>query len=192
MWQDRAYNVFLLSLRKLLGLSCMAFSAIYLISLLSFDYLDPSFNSASDQEFVRNWGGQFGSHISDLSLQFIGLSSFLLCLLMFFIGKKLTSNDEVKFFIIKIALIPFAVLCFSVACAALPVFDWWSFTSFGGLNGFYLIKKITFLPAAVTAISSFVVALILSSFILDISVQDWIYFCRYCKNFSLFFVNKIA
>ena len=192
MWQDRAYNVFLLSLRKLLGLSCIAFSAIYLVSLLSFDYLDPSFNSASDQKFVKNWGGEFGSHISDLSLQFIGLSSFLLCILIFFIGKKLASNDEIRFFIIKIALVPFAVLMFSIACAALPVFDWWSFSSFGGLNGFYLIKKANFLPAGVTAIFSFIISLVLTSVILEISFNDWIYFCRYLKHFSLFFAKKIV
>ena len=190
MWQEKAYYVLLVFLKRFFGVSCIAFSLVYLISLLSFSYTDPSFNSISDQEVVVNWGGSFGSHISDLSFQFMGLASFILCLVIFSIGKSLASSDGCKMFLVKIALIPFCILSFTVAFSSLPIPGWWEFNSLGGVNGAYLMAKNTLFPAPVVTLISFLLSILLLSFIIEISLQDWIYFARYCKVVTMFLLEK--
>ncbi len=190
MWQEKAYYVLLVFLRRLFGVSWVAFSFIYLISLLSFDFRDPSFNSVSDQTLVVNWAGSFGSHISDLSYQFIGLSSFILCAIIFFVGKDLVSSQGCRLFLVKIALIPFCILGFSIVFSYLPVPDSWEFNSLGGVNGAYLVNEIKFFPAPVLAILSFIISMILFSIIVEISLKDWIYFARYCKVILILLAGK--
>lgn len=190
MWQEKAYYVLLVFLKRFFGVGCIAFSLVYLISLLSFNYTDPSFNSTSDQEIIVNWGGSFGSHISDLSYQFMGLASFILCLIIFSIGKSLASSEGCKMFLVKVALIPFCLLGFAVAFSSLPIPGWWEFNSLGGVNGAYLMAKNTFFPAPVVTLISFLLSILALSFIIEISLQDWIYFARYCKVVTLFLLEK--
>ncbi len=123
--------------------------------------------------------GSFGSHISDLSLQLIGLSAFSLCLIIFSIGAKISSRDGVKNLLPKIILTPFCVLCFSLFFATLPQPSWWDFNGLGGVNGQFILAKITFLPLPATSLLALLFSIILTSIIIEVSLGDWIYFFRY-------------
>ena len=98
---------------KLVGLFLAGFSLFYLVALLSFNSSDPSFNTVSTQDRVGNWMGVFGSHIADLSFQLIGLTSFILCLIIFNIGSKIMSKYGIRNLMPKLVLTPFCILCFS-------------------------------------------------------------------------------
>jgi S-DNA-T family DNA segregation ATPase FtsK/SpoIIIE len=68
--RNRPLNVFL-------GLVLLLVSLLLLLSLATYSPADPSLNTASNQ-IPRNWVGLFGAWLSDLVLQSIGLTAFLL------------------------------------------------------------------------------------------------------------------
>lgn len=179
MWQDRAYHIILVLLRRLAGLGLVAFSVAAVLALFSFDMNDPSFNAASTEGEINNWMGEFGSHISDLLFQLIGLSAFFVCLIFFTIGLRMSSREGVTHLFPKLIVIPFCILCFSTFFAVVPEPDWWAFNSFGGVNGSFILEKITFLPKAITSILALFLAILLMSMILEISFGDWVYSARY-------------
>jgi S-DNA-T family DNA segregation ATPase FtsK/SpoIIIE len=72
--RSRALNVFL-------GLVLALVSILLFLSLATYHPTDPSLNTSADAlmpRAVRNWVGVFGASLSDLALQFLGISAFLL------------------------------------------------------------------------------------------------------------------
>ena len=82
MVSDKIFYIIFRLFTRCFGLFLICFSFIYLLSLISFDLTDPSFNTASTDEKINNWMGNFGSHLADLSFQLIGISSFFLYLIV--------------------------------------------------------------------------------------------------------------
>ncbi len=179
MWQDKAYYIILVLLRRLAGLGLVAFSFVAVLALFSFDMNDPSFNTVSTSDQTSNWMGEFGSHVADLLFQLIGLASFFLCLIFFSIGLKMLSRQGARHLLPKLILIPFCVLCFATFFASVPEPDWWGFNSFGGVNGAFILAKISFLPSFAVAVMALLIGIILMSVIMEISIADWIYSLRY-------------
>lgn len=193
MWQDKAYHIILVLLRRLCGLGLVIFSFVAALALFSFDVNDASFNSISTNDEIQNWMGSFGSHVSDLLFQLIGVSAFFLCLMLFVLGQKMASRRGVDHLMPKLILVPFCVLCFSTFFAIIPESDWWSFSSFGGVNGSFVLDKFSYFPKAVTAFMALFLAIFLISIIIEISFKDWIYFLRYASiTASLLFGKIIA
>jgi S-DNA-T family DNA segregation ATPase FtsK/SpoIIIE len=80
--RSRPLNVFL-------GLLLLLVSLLLLLSLATYHAADPSLNTATDTALphaVRNWIGLFGAWLSDLLLQSLGVSAFLLPLWLGGIG----------------------------------------------------------------------------------------------------------
>jgi S-DNA-T family DNA segregation ATPase FtsK/SpoIIIE len=72
--RNRALNVFL-------GLVLALVSALLLLALATYHPSDPSLNTATDSALphdVHNWIGLFGAWLSDLLLQVLGLTAFML------------------------------------------------------------------------------------------------------------------
>jgi S-DNA-T family DNA segregation ATPase FtsK/SpoIIIE len=72
-----------------LGLVLLLVSLLLLLALATWHASDPSLNTATDPApafAVRNWVGLFGSYLSDLMLQSLGLTAFLLPLWLGGIG----------------------------------------------------------------------------------------------------------
>ena len=71
--RSRALNVFL-------GLVLSLVSVLFFLSLATYHPADPSMNTATSAEMshaIRNWIGLFGAYLSDIFLQFFGLTTFL-------------------------------------------------------------------------------------------------------------------
>lgn len=179
LMQDKIYQIIIRLLTRLLGLGLMGFALAFVLALLSFDSNDSSFNTVSTGDHIGNWMGSFGSHISDLSFQLIGLSSLFLALIIFSIGIKMSSRSGAKNMLPKLILTPFCILCFSIFFSTLPSLSWWEFTSLGGVNGQFILAKITYFPYAVTGIIALIFAVVIISIIIEISLADWVYFFRY-------------
>jgi S-DNA-T family DNA segregation ATPase FtsK/SpoIIIE len=80
--RSRALNMFL-------GLVLALASILLFLSLVTYHPADPSINTAADAELspgVQNWIGIFGAGLSDLALQFLGLTAFLVPLWMGSLG----------------------------------------------------------------------------------------------------------
>ncbi len=192
MPQDRIIQIFIRLILRLVGLCLVGFSFAYTLALLSFNSDDSSFNTVSTDDHINNWMGAFGSHISDLSFQLIGLSSFILCLIIFSIGTKMSGRFGIRNLLPKIILTPFCILCLSVFFASLPQASWWEFDSFGGVNGRFILAKIPHLPVTLTSGLALFFSIILTSIIIEISIGDWIYFFRYAYVTGLYLVEQVT
>ncbi|MFM7620890.1 MAG: DNA translocase FtsK [Alphaproteobacteria bacterium] len=191
MINDKFFYIILKIVNKSTGLLLMIFSVIYLLALLSFNSADPSFNSASSQAVISNLMGNFGSHLADLSFQLIGISSFFLILIIFNIGKKMFTKNSLKNFIPKLIVLPFCILSFSVFFASIPLPSWWEFTSLGGVNGQFIISKFNNLSPLLIGSFGFFISLFLISFVIEISLKDWIFYLRYSYVSFKYFYRKL-
>ena len=76
-------------LNELIGFLVLVAAALLFLALVSYHPTDPSFDTvrgAASNAPVHNWTGRAGAYLSDLLLQFEGLASFLLPLLLGGIG----------------------------------------------------------------------------------------------------------
>ncbi len=176
---------------RLCGVILICSSFVFAVSLLSFNSQDPSFNTVSTDDQIRNWMGSFGSHLADLSFQLIGFSSFVLCIIIFAIGVKMSSRAGIRHLFPKLTILPFCILCFSVIFSALPQPGWWEFNSLGGVNGHFILAKTAFIPRLVTVFFAIILGVIALSIIVEISIADWVYFFRYSFVTTRFFVSKL-
>lgn len=189
---DRLLRIILRLLLRLFGLVLMGFSLAFLLALLTFNSNDPSFNTVSTQDYIENWMGSFGSHISDLSFQLIGTSSFFLCLIIFSIGAKVSSRFGIRNLLPKIIITPFAILCCSVFFATLPQPSWWEFSSLGGVNGGFILAKLDSIPLLLISAISLFLTFLLISIIIEISFKDWFYFLRYAILVTTYLYGRIV
>jgi S-DNA-T family DNA segregation ATPase FtsK/SpoIIIE len=176
---DKFYLLILRLLGRVFGLVLVGFSMVFTLSLFSYDSSDNSFNTLSTEGHISNWLGSFGSHISDLSFQLIGFSSFLLALIIFGIGTRMSSREGAVHLLMKIILTPFCLLCFAVFFATLPQPEWWELNSLGGYDGTFILAKITFIPHYVAALIALFLGLTVLSLITEVTFADWVYSLRY-------------
>jgi len=87
---------------ELSGVSLILVSIFLLASIISYSPSDPNFIYTPENVEIKNIGGYYGSVISDLLLQSLGLISFFLIINFFYWGTKLTIKKKVNNFIIKI------------------------------------------------------------------------------------------
>ena len=73
---------------EVLAVVLVAASILLLLSLVTYDPLDPSWNSVGPQQEPRNLIGAFGAHASDFFLNWFGLASFLIPILLTVIAAR--------------------------------------------------------------------------------------------------------
>jgi DNA segregation ATPase FtsK/SpoIIIE, S-DNA-T family len=86
-------------LNELIGFLLCISALLLFLALASYSPLDPSFNSASvltGTHVARNWIGMVGAVISDLTLQFFGMSAFLLPVFFGVLGIRWFASRKVQ------------------------------------------------------------------------------------------------
>ena len=189
---DRVYILILRLLGRVFGLFLIAFSFIFTLSLFSYNSSDTSFNTVSTEDYVNNWLGSFGAHISDLSFQLIGFASFFLALIIFSIGMRMSSREGASHLLLKIILTPFCLLCFAVFFATLPQPQWWELNSLGGYDGAFILDRITFAPDYAVAVISAFFALVVISLITELTFSDWTYALRYSFATMCYILSRLT
>ncbi len=196
MSSNKNLYILLIVLYRIVGIFLFAWGVLYFLSLISFNYNDESFNAASTSGEINNILGSFGSHLSDLSYQLIGLSSFVLCFIFLNLGARMGLYGSVRLFLLKIALTPLLILSSSLFLSILPAPKIWPFESLGGVNGIFIYKviialQLPFVNVWTISIASLAMSLISFSLIVSINFQDWSYFCRYSWHIAKFILRKI-
>lgn len=87
---------------ELSGISIILVSIFLLASIISYSPSDPNFIYTPENTEIKNIGGYYGSVISDLLLQSLGLISIFLVINFFYWGTKLTAKKTISNFITKI------------------------------------------------------------------------------------------
>lgn len=101
-----------ISASEIIGILLIFLAVFFLISIISYDSLDPSWASASDQE-IHNYAGKFGAYLSDALLAFLGFSSFLLACALIYLGFHSFSPKRDQRFLLKTVGALFLILLFS-------------------------------------------------------------------------------
>ncbi len=176
---EKFYSVILIVLRRILGVLIILLGFALISAIISYKIDDPSLNSGSSSNQVKNILGIFGAYSADIMLQTVGLASIMFSIIVAKIGFKLATKNGDNFLIYKIILAPFAVLSFATALAIIPQPQWWLFNSFGGYNGLLILSSITQIEPYFTAFIALFGSIILFAIILEINWQDVCYFYRY-------------
>jgi len=88
--------------KEIAGFFWLAFGIFTLLSLVSFNINDPSFNNNLHPPQISNFGGVVGAHLADLFFQLIGLPAFLVPLACFLFAWRLLKFRDVKVRLYKI------------------------------------------------------------------------------------------
>ena len=176
---NKSLQIIIHLLRRLAGVFTTVFAIYYALLLITFDINDPSFNTFSTEDIVKNFGGIYGARIADLSFQVLGLSSFVMVIFIFSLGLQMSNIIGVQHFLSKVIIIPICILSFSLTFALMPKPEFWEFSSLGGVNGSFLLLKLQKFPHYAIFLVSFPMSLILFSIIVEVSLKDWIYFFRF-------------
>ncbi len=92
----------------------IGFSIIILLSIISYDPLDPSFFTDTNSQRINNLIGILGAYFSDFLFQILGFSSFLIPLALFLIGldliKGMVESYTIKFAGFLLFLLSFSAL----------------------------------------------------------------------------------
>ncbi len=113
--------------KEIKGILLGAAGVFILVTLVTFNTGDLSFNSYSSEGVVRNLGGRFGAQLADLQLQLFGLAAYLIPCTLLFLTYLLLRFKEIRWRGYKFAA--YAVLL--VTLSALFAF----FTEFASIFG---------------------------------------------------------
>jgi len=128
---------------------CLAFA------LFSHSATDPSLNTAGQASAVHNFLGRPGAHISDLFLQTLGISAYLISACFIVWGARVLMRKPLRPMLPKISFLLIAVLAGSIASARIPAFESWIMGSYlGGSAGILLFNSFTDLMAQLIGISA--------------------------------------
>src|SRR5215475_1763055 len=117
------------------GFLLVVLSIAYLVALLTASRSDPSFNLATDAP-VQNALGLPGAYIADLTLQSLGLASFMLVVALGVWGVRLMRHRPVGPWWLRLALLPSSLLAMAIGLGLVPWGGGWPFgVSLGGALG---------------------------------------------------------
>ena len=126
------------ALKDFLGFVCLSFAVFMLISLISYDPTDPSFNTkvTGHDYSIQNYCGVFGSYVADLMMQLFGYASYLFPIGMIEVVRSLVfkKNWTANFFKFTgfVLLMIFTTLGLSLANGHTEMLPLW-----GGFCGYY-------------------------------------------------------
>lgn len=108
--------------RRLIDIVALFFIGLggfLLLSLMSHNAADPSWNSASSDvsgdSDVLNWMGQSGAYIADILVQFIGLAGYMASAVFAIWGVRLIRRDYFSYFFLRAGAVIACVFMFSFA-----------------------------------------------------------------------------
>ncbi|MEW6410105.1 MAG: DNA translocase FtsK [Nitrospirota bacterium] len=80
---------------EIIGVASIAFTLIVILSLISYDHEDPSFNTATGRQAVHNYVGIVGAYLSDLLLQFFGGGAYIIpAITLVYGGNRLLRREK--------------------------------------------------------------------------------------------------
>ncbi len=115
----------------------------FVVSLMSYDINDPSWNNAVEGN-ANNRLGFIGSYGADFLIQTMGLSAYLLVLPLLTWGWRIVSLRGLPFIFTHLLLLPFLVMFGALTLSVIPVFEGWFLESvgLGGMLGKILLSHV--------------------------------------------------
>ncbi|MBM3775174.1 MAG: DUF87 domain-containing protein, partial [Acidobacteria bacterium] len=165
-------------LNEIAALLLLVLGLLTLLSLVSYDSRDPSWNTASQRRPV-NLTGYLGSYIADLGLQTFGVVAYLIPLLVFLLGWKWLRSEDIPSPAAKILGGALLVSSACSLCAMGPAWrvfggTIWIGGAFGLLLEAWLRAGLNTLGALVVALTALIVSLYLLSSFTFARLSEWL------------------
>ncbi|WP_020590382.1 FtsK/SpoIIIE family DNA translocase [Kiloniella laminariae] len=164
---------------ELAGVTFLLLAISLILAFLSYDANDPGFNRASDGP-VSNLLGLAGANTASFLLPFLGLSVYVLPLILAAWCWRCFKDHSLKKVWLRILLIPLLLACLSLSCAALPGATGWlgqgQTASLGGTLGAIILKEIetlSKLPSGILALIALVPALPCFAYAAALKGAEW-------------------
>jgi len=143
---------------------------------LTYNPADPSSNNASDLP-ATNFLGELGATLSDFLVQSLGLAAFLIPLVLLAWGWRLFRAHRLPRWALRIALMPFGLMCTAAALSNLPSAPGWlPKTTLGGWAGLLWFKRFedsTDLGVPVATAVLGLLGFVLLLYVLGLSMGEW-------------------
>jgi DNA segregation ATPase FtsK/SpoIIIE, S-DNA-T family len=172
--------------KMLTGVSLCLTSLYLFLCLITYNQADPSLNRAT-ADIIANAGGQFGALLADLSLQLLGLASFLLVLVPGVWGIKILRNQPISFMWARFSLLFVSLVCAASMLSLIePPLSWPVGSGFGGSIGsvlneaFYKLFKVKLVVALISTLTLAMIALSLG-----MSWSEWKASARKARHLCL-------
>ncbi len=124
------------------GLTLLVIALLGTVALFDYSPNDPNFNHATDNP-ASNILGSAGSHVADLVLQTIGLSSIGLLLGLVAWAWRIMSHRGLRWGWVHVALMPVGLSLLAATLAAVPPSDGWPLNAgYGGIVGEVIFNNI--------------------------------------------------
>ena len=134
--------------RRFLDIIALVFTLggiFMLLSLISYDSADPSWNTASSAQEtndIANWMGASGAGIADLIVQTLGAAGFAISLIITLWGIRLFNRQPLKPFWLRVITLLGGTLLAAMAFAQIPSGDWSPQAYLGGTLGTMIIDNL--------------------------------------------------
>lgn len=196
-FKDKKLSKFAKIKNYIFGTFLILFSIAVCVSVFSYNENDPSFNNVSTYNKVKNYLGYFGSYLSDLLLQLIGLSSVLLAILFFILGYKIICNKIIYNKWQKVLAFFGVLISSSIILNDFATSNFCDINKCGGLLGNFLSNYIFFnVPQYAMVILFSLILMISLSYLIDIRKNWWLVkfakTYRLIKNIIKFILHGIA
>jgi len=143
---------------------------------LTYNPADPSSNNASDLP-ATNFLGELGATLSDFLIQSLGLTAFAIPLVLLAWGWRLFRAHRLPRWALRIALMPFGLMCAAAALSHFPSAPGWlAKTTLGGWAGllwFNRFEDSTDLGAPVATAVLGLLGFLLLLYVLGLSMGEW-------------------
>jgi S-DNA-T family DNA segregation ATPase FtsK/SpoIIIE len=171
-------------LQKALGLALIITAIFLLISFMTYNPIDPSWNNATE-EVIHNLGGLYGAYIADPSLQALGYASFVLVIFFFTLGIKVLNAQLPNLLILRISALIIALMS-SAVCLAFVQSHSMDIKSYGGFVGFFMVQELTdYFPASYVLVTALLLTITNVAFALLLSFAEW-------KKLAIYLLKSIA
>ncbi|MDG1437663.1 MAG: DNA translocase FtsK 4TM domain-containing protein, partial [Emcibacteraceae bacterium] len=128
---------------RLWGSALIILFAALVLSFASYNINDPSLNNVVEGD-IANLLGLTGSHVADVFMQALGLSSYVLILPLLTWGWRVISLQGLPYIFMHLLMLPFLGLSAALMFATIPPFESWALTGvgLGGMLGQFLLNHV--------------------------------------------------
>lgn len=156
-----------------MGFSIMCFAIFMLLSIISYNQLDPSFNTIKNSTIIFNKMGIVGSYFSDLFIQMFGVVSFFIVFIVAKIGFNVFKSKLVRYNIyLKLTM---SILFILSTCALVSkIFNsknYWGYETWGGFVGYYINSLTSYAPYKILTVFYLFCSLLSIAILTDFSYK---------------------
>jgi S-DNA-T family DNA segregation ATPase FtsK/SpoIIIE len=155
----------------LLGVGCLVSAVFLLLSVVTYNQLDPSFGTVTNSTVIFNRMGAVGAYVADLAIELFGVVSFSLVPLIALAGFNLLGFGSAGHGIYSriVALVVFILSSCTILSKLFHNKNCWGYETWGGAVGYYMNYLTLPIPGRILSVLCFSLLLASLPVLIDFS-----------------------